>query len=215
MNLIKDFFDAFGGIWCLFITLAILAIVPTVLGIVVLRPISRMAGRLHAPTRFMLSDFFWLVIQLQLAMGYCVRFIGVEHLDYFLLIGGFFFLATIGMWAGAVSFMSRAGVTVPSRRAVFILFLLPVTLGMMMGASFTVLVAAILKFNFARFEFQQGLEIIIAKTNMGFEQIMVGLALLPAICYGLRRTSLWILTGINLDETVEPESADLSSQSVA
>src|SRR5689334_17545332 len=107
------FLEAFGGPWCLLITLAILGGVPSILGVVILRPISRMAGRLRAPTRFLLSDFFWLVIQLQFALGYCVRFIGIEHPDYFALIGGFLFLATVWMWAGAVSFMSRAGVTIP------------------------------------------------------------------------------------------------------
>src|ERR1044071_2747379 len=101
--------EAFGGPWCLVVTLVILAIVPTILGFAILRPISRLAGRLRAAPRFMLSDFFWLVIQLQMALGYCVGFIGKEHVDYFVLIGGFLTLATIGMWAGAVSFMSRAG----------------------------------------------------------------------------------------------------------
>jgi hypothetical protein len=217
----RQLLNAFGGPGCIVVTLAILATVPTILGFVILRPISRAAGRMKTPTRFLLSDFFWLVIQFQMVLGYCVRFIGIEHLDYFLLIGSFLFLAAVSLWAGAVSIMSRAGVVIPAHRAVFILFLLPATLGLMMGTSFAVLLGAILKFDFASEEFKRGLEIMAARTHVGFWEIMVGLSLLPAMCYVLRRTAFWILAGSQLhgatDATREPSSAapDVSSQGIA
>lgn len=206
MNAMSRLLNDMGGPWSVLVTTIILSVVPALLGLVIIRPISRVAGRLKSPTKFLLSDFFWLVIQLQLAMGYCVRFIGIENRAYFALIGGFLFLATVGMWAGAVSFMSRANVTVPSRRAVFILFVLPATMFLMMATSFIALMAADLTFEFATQDFRYGLSIMASWVHLDWPQILIGFALLPAICYGLRRCALWILTGVvrpRLPESVE------------
>lgn len=106
-----------------------------------LAPLNRRAERLRGAIRFQLSDFFWLLVQLQLALGYSVSAVGVEQTFYFLLVTGFLVLAAVGMWAGAVSYMSRAGVTEPRRRAVFILFLLPLALTTMIVVSMVAVIA--------------------------------------------------------------------------
>lgn len=215
MRTFNALIDALGGPWCLLLTLIILTVIPSVLGYIILRPISKVAGRMRAPNRFMLSDFFWLVIQLQLALGYCVQFVGIEHVDFFILICGFLTWATVCMWAGAVSIMSRAGVVIPSRRAAFILFLLPVTLAVMMGASFSVLLGVILQFEFVSEDFQRGLEIMAAKSHLGLREILIGFALLPALCYGLRQMGFWILNGSDPQSLEVAKATEIPSQGVA
>ena len=133
--------SAVGPIVGVVVLFAIAIGVPTLIGLFVLGPINRAAGRLRAPTRFQLSDFLWLLVQVQLALAYCVEFVGVKHLWFFTLVLGFLLTAVTAMWAGGVSFMSRAGVTHPPRRAVFVLFLLPMTLALMMTTTL-LLVAA-------------------------------------------------------------------------
>lgn len=125
---------------CAVVAALLVATLSSLLGIFVFGPLRHRAGRLHAATQFQLSDFFWLVAQLQFALVYSVRNVGVEQLSYFLLVFGFLLLATLGLWAGAMSFMSRAGVRQPLRRAVFILLLLPATLALMIGTSFLVVI---------------------------------------------------------------------------
>jgi hypothetical protein len=104
-----------------------------------LGPINRLAGRLRARTRFQLSDFFWLLIHAQLALTYCVRFIGREQ-RFFPVMLGFLTLAVSGMWAGSLSCLSRAGVTDPLRRAIFVLFMVPLTLTLMMTSAIGLIV---------------------------------------------------------------------------
>lgn len=98
-------------------------------------PINRVAGRLQARTKFQLSDFFWLLIHAQLALAYCVRFVGREQRMFFMLMLGFLTLAITGMWVGSVGCLSRVKVTHPPRRAVFILLTVPLTLALMMTAA--------------------------------------------------------------------------------
>lgn len=105
-----------------------------------LGPINRVAGRLRARTRFQLSDFFWLLIHAQLALTYCVRFIGREQRFYFPVMLGFLTLAVSGMWAGSLSCLSRAGVADPLRRAIFVLFMVPLTLTLMMTSAIGLIV---------------------------------------------------------------------------
>ena len=70
--------QAVGGPGTVIIGLLLAVVLPAVLGRWVLGPVSDRAGRLQGVLRFQLSDFFWLVIQFQLVLGYCVRFVGVQ-----------------------------------------------------------------------------------------------------------------------------------------
>ena len=117
--------------WLAVLCIALVLVLAPIVGSLILGPVNRAAGRLKAPTRFLLPDFMWLLLQLQLALGYCVTFVGVQQRYFFPLVLGFFTLASVMMWAGAVSFLSRAGVRSSLRRGVFILLLLPSTLALM------------------------------------------------------------------------------------
>ena len=194
VKLTRGLFDLVGGWPGTAIILLVVAVVPMLIGRPVLGPISRSAGRLKAPTRFMLSDFLWLLIQLQLSLGYCVRYVGIEQRDFFILVLGFLALATVALWAGAVSFMSRAGVTEASRRAVFILFVLPVTLAAMMATTFAVLMWSITFFDVVQFEYRHELDYLVTIMGITPSMLVVGVVALPFVAWLLRRTSFWIIT---------------------
>ncbi len=133
-----------GG-WLCMMSLALVLILAPLVASLVLGPVNRAAGKLHAPTRFLLPDFMWLLMQLQFALGYCVSFVGIEHLHFFVLVLGFFTVASVMMWAGAVSFLSRAGVKSSLRRGIFILLLLPTTLALMIATPLLPVVSYILE----------------------------------------------------------------------
>jgi hypothetical protein len=114
------------------------------LGRWLLGPVNRAAGHLNAPTRFLLTDFIWLMIQLQVMLGVVL----VQIREQVSQRGQFVILALLGlpvvvMWAASVSAVSRAGILQPLRRAVLILVLVPGTLAELMAAP-VLLVAAIL-----------------------------------------------------------------------
>jgi hypothetical protein len=115
----------------------------SLLGWLCLGPINRVAGRLRARTRFQLSDFFWLLIHAQMALTFCVRYVGREQRIYFPVMLGFLTLAVTGMWAGSLSCLSRAGVTDPRRRAIFVLFLVPLTLALMMATAIGIITVGV------------------------------------------------------------------------
>jgi hypothetical protein len=112
-----------------------------------LEPVNRAAGHLNAPTRFLLTDFIWLMIQLQVMLGVVLVQIReqVSQQGQFVILG-LLSLPVVVMWAASVSTVSRAGILQPLRRAVLILVLVPGTLAELMAAP-VLLVAAILAFN--------------------------------------------------------------------
>ena len=112
-----------------------------------LEPVNRAAGHLNAPTRFQLTDFIWLMIQLQVMLGVVLVQIReqVPQQGQFVILG-LLSLPVVVMWAASVSTVSRAGILQPLRRAVLILVLVPGTLAELMAAP-VLLVAAILAFN--------------------------------------------------------------------
>jgi len=190
-----------------FLVLLVLAIgVPAAVGSAILGPINRAAGRLKAPTRFQLSDFLWLLVQVQIVLGYCVEFVGVRHLWFFVLMLSFLGLAVMGMWAGGVSFLSRAGVSHPPRRAVFLLFLLPLTLAVMMSTTIILVVTVVTStglFEFS-YDYRTQVEVGYQQLSLGPMGALLGVLALPFIGYGLRRVSLWVVRDPAMASTIPP-----------
>jgi hypothetical protein len=124
------------------------AVFASILGRWMLQPINLKAGRLQAPTQYLLTDFVWLVLQLQLALGFCVTWIGVEQRRFFPLVLSFLVFAVTLLWLYGVGFLSRAGVTQPARRAMFTLLLLPASLGVMMTLPALLVILAVLQIDF-------------------------------------------------------------------
>jgi hypothetical protein len=187
--------DGIGGFWPTVFLLALAVILPMTLGWYVLGPISKAGGRLRAPTRFMLGDILWLLVHVQLILWYCVRFIGVQQRGFFVVTLAALFMAVLATWAGAVSFVSRAGVVRPSRRVTFILVHLPVTLGLMILAPFAILILYMLATGWLSDDLQFQLEYLVALIGTDTNEILGFLLVLPVIAWGLRRLAIWILSG--------------------
>jgi len=116
------------------ITLMVFVFVSAMLGRWLLGPVNRAAGHLNAPTRFILTDFLWLMIQLQVMLAVVLVQIReqVPQGRRFMILG-ILALPVIILWAASVSVVSRAGITLPLRRAVLILVLVPGALAEIMA----------------------------------------------------------------------------------
>lgn len=187
------------GSWLGILSVVLVLIVAPLIGTLILGPVNRAAGRLKAPTRFLLPDFMWLLVQLQLALGYCVTFVGVGQRYFFPLVLGFLTLASLMMWAGAVSFLSRAGVRSSLRRGVFILLLLPATLAMMIVVPLLPVVSFILH------EHSQDVEELfrirgVLPPHAGITLLVAGAVIAPLIGAGLHQLSRWMASGVQFEE---------------
>jgi hypothetical protein len=95
------------------------------IGRLTLGPLQKAARRRGQPTQFYLTDFVWLLVQLQAALGLVSAFVARNPTWAFYTILGFLGAALTVMWWAAVRSMSQAGVQGMVRRAVLILVLLP------------------------------------------------------------------------------------------
>jgi hypothetical protein len=127
---------AFGGLVLALVSFALI-------GVWILGPVNAAGGSLRAPTRFLLTDFIWLMLQLQLLLAIAVQYLA-EAMPRrgFLVALVLLSLPVIVLWAASVSVVSRAGITRPLRRAAVILLLVPGTLAVMMALPFLVVGAA-------------------------------------------------------------------------
>jgi hypothetical protein len=187
-------------ILAILLVLAVITVLPLI-GRLILGPISRAAGRLKAPTQFHLSDFVWLLVTTQAGFAAVVQLVGVET-PYFRVFLTYVTFAVIAIWAGAVSFLSRAGVRDPRRRAIFILLILPGTLGAMIAIP-TVLVLCTVDgvthaYSYSTFDIGWTLSrgevtrlLVLTAVLIGGGPLLIGL---------LRRAANWVAAGSELDQ---------------
>lgn len=155
----------------------------------VLGPINRVVESLRAPSRFQLNDFFWLLVQWQLLLGTCVSFVGVRQWRFFTSLVTAGTIVVVLLWSGAVSFISRAGIDCPRRRAIFVVFLLPATLALMVAAVATIVAICTMPFS------------IVYDDKFTWLQYSLVFAAIPTVivlAILLRRVSLWILAGLRV-----------------
>jgi hypothetical protein len=185
------------------------AVFASFLGRWMLQPINTKAGRLQAPTQYMLTDFVWLVLQLQLALGFCVTWIGIEQRRLFPVILAFLFFAVTVLWLYGVGFLSRAGVMQPARRAMFTLLLLPASLGVMMALPALLVLLAVLQLDLSAWG-----DLAIALGDFRRYNVLLWIITptLPLIGWLLRQISFWIVRDLPEDESrlTHRESASLS-----
>jgi hypothetical protein len=124
------------------IALVVFVVVAALLGRWLLEPVNRAAGHLNAPTRFMLTDFLWLMIQLQVMLAVVLVQIReqVPQVGQFVILG-ILAVPVVVLWAASVSVVSRAGITQPLRRAVLILVLVPGALAEIVSVPLLVIAA--------------------------------------------------------------------------
>ena len=183
--------------WLAILCIVLVLVLAPLVGSLILGPVNRAAGRLKAPTRFLLPDFMWLLVQLQLALGYCVTFVGVQQRYFFPLVLGFFMLASVMMWAGAVSFLSRAGVRSNLRRGVFILLLLPATLALMIAAPLLPVVSYLLVMEAQEIEQLFRIRDYLPP-NAGLLVLAVGVFGIPVLGLALHMLARWMVAGMEL-----------------
>src|SRR5690349_8823580 len=100
---------------------SLLIVVGSVTGTVnwTLGPLMQAARQKPAPTRFLLSDMLWLMVQLQLAMGLVAWAIppdlgSASRIEAILYLC----LPTAGFWYACLHAVSQAGIRGPLKRAV-------------------------------------------------------------------------------------------------
>ena len=178
-------------------------VVASAVGRWMLQPINTQGGRLQAPTQFMLTDFLWLVLQLQLALGFSVTWIGIEQRRLFPVVLSFLLFAVTLLWLFGVGFLSRAGVTQPARRAMFTLLLLPASLGVMMALPALLAVIVALEIDLSTWG---ELSYIIGEYQRYKPLLWIITPLVPLIAWMLRQISFWIVRDLPLLEgTSEPD----------
>jgi hypothetical protein len=135
----------FAGLVGALLALGAFVVTSTVLCHWLLGPVNRAAGHLNAPTRFQLTDFIWLMIQLQVVLAVVMQTVAEAMPQRAaLIILGLLCLPVVVLWAASVSVVSRAGIRQPLRRAVVILLLVPGALAEVMALPLLVVAAIVL-----------------------------------------------------------------------
>jgi hypothetical protein len=160
----------------------------------ILGPVNRAGGRLKAPTRFHLIDFVWLLVQFQVGLGFCLQYVGAQYQRSFLMLLAFFSFAVLAMWAGAVSFLSRAGVRGSMKRGAFIVVLLPATLFLMVAIPLLPAGCYLLETDPRMMELVLHLHFNLPQ-GTGIAVAVLGSVVLPVMSYFLNRLSAWIVRG--------------------
>jgi hypothetical protein len=177
-------------VWLLAAFVVYFVVSASLLGRWMIQPINEKGGRLRAPTQFLLTDFVWLVLQLQLALGFSVSWVGIEQQRLFAAILSFQMFAVFMLWLFGIGFLSRAGVTQPLRRAIFTVVLLPATLGVLMALPALVVLLVVLETDFA----QWGDMAIPLREYSRYKVLLwVVTPVLPVLGWMLRQVSFWIV----------------------
>lgn len=191
-----DFADQYIWMPLVVVLLVTVATLPTISWLI-LGPISQLAGRLKAPTRFQLSDFIWLLVMLQAVLGVCVQFVGLESGSLFGIVLGFLVFAVTALWAGAVSFLSHASITRPIRRAIFELVVLPLTLAFLFALPIVALAGTLEAIQYLHFLRVNRLALNGNDIAVGGLLTLATLLLFAAGGQILRWVSLWVAAPSN------------------
>jgi hypothetical protein len=180
------------GIPCICIVLLLVAL--WLMGRWILSPFAEAVRILRAPRRFLLSDFIWLFVLLQASLA-AARF-ALDETSTFVIILGFLVLASIAIWGGAVSALSRAGVSQASRRGVFVLVLLPAILVLMAGIAAELVSLAAL----CVAVFTSELE-----ANLGLWMAPLGVPVIAAAGWALRRLTRWVVADVQSSDVPDKD----------
>ena len=157
-----------------------------------LEPVNRAAGHLNAPTRFILTDFLWLMIQLQVMLAVVMQTIAEAMPQRaVLMVLGILCLPVVVLWAASVSVVSRAGIRHPLRRAVVILLLVPGSLAEVMALPLLVVGGFAFVANHEAWTWQHRWRDDIAARLAIVALIAVAIAVAAFV---LRRLSFWVMS---------------------
>ena len=156
-----------------------------------LEPVNRAAGHLNAPTRFLLTDFLWLMMQLQVVLAIVMQTVAeaVPQKGLFIILA-LICLPVLVLWGASVSVVSRAGITRPLQRAVVILLLVPGSLAEVMAIPILAVGSIVLISGGGPARDQ-----LPWTDDLPSQMLLIGLLLAGAIgaAFVLRRLSFWVL----------------------
>jgi hypothetical protein len=157
-----------------------------------LEPVNRAAGHLNAPTRFILTDFLWLMIQLQVMLAVVMQTIAEAMPQRaVLMILGLLCLPVVVLWAASVSVVSRAGIKHPLRRAVVILLLVPGSLAEVMAVPLLVVGGFVFVANHELWVWQhRWSDDVLSRLAI----VALVAAAIAAAGFILRRLSFWVMS---------------------
>lgn len=95
------------------------------IGLYVLGPLDAAARYRRCPTQFTMADFLALMFLFQLPVA-LIRLVLPDRASPIGLLYGFAWIASCLMWGVSVQTLSRAGITTPWRRVVFLSAVLPI-----------------------------------------------------------------------------------------
>lgn len=185
-----------------FICIPVVLVALWVTGRWVLGPFTEAVRMLSAPKRFFLSDFVWLLVLLQ--VSFAIARLVLDQPGSFLVILVFLVVASVAIWAGAVSVLSRAGVYQTIRRGIFTLVLLPAVL-LLMGAvviGLSALITFPAQFLFVPRPPGNDLESGIRVVTIWLAILLVGIPAIIATAWALRRLTRWIVAGVPPSDVV-------------
>lgn len=99
----------------------------------ILRPIKDATDKVSIPAQFSIFDFVSLLVMLQVALGYALRFNERGTRAFFPQLVVYFLVAGVTIWLAGISLLSRAGIREPTRRGLFVVVLLPCTVIVLAG----------------------------------------------------------------------------------
>lgn len=91
----------------------------------ILQPIKDASEKVTVPAQFSIFDFVSLLILIQIALAYALRFNEGGTRAFFPQLVLYFLIASVALWSAGVSLLSRIGIREPARRGVFVVVLLP------------------------------------------------------------------------------------------
>ena len=167
-------------------------------------PLSGAAQLVQAPTRFALTDFFWLIFLIQIEWGLVINLVDREGSPFaasyfwFVLIMGMVIVACI--WLGAVSTLSRAGVRDGKRRGLFTLVSLPGMCLVIIGCLLVLASASTLGVNLTSAYIFENRARLGSNENLVLIGMTLGItaALVPLVPL-FKSLNSWIARGVNTE----------------
>jgi hypothetical protein len=169
---IEEIVSVFLGILSL---LAIVAI-PVLFGYFILQPVDAALKGVRCPVQFLLGDFFWLMLLVQLPFWYVSRAMRSQGVSVAVALAVLLLLLCVRVWLRGAAILLGLGIFDAWRRGVFLVIVLPVGTFGWLAAVFAV-----------------SLALRRAMETRGFSLLVIT-AILP-IAYVCRLLAIWVVSG--------------------
>lgn len=154
--------------------------------------VQKQKHREKRPTKFSLTDIFWLMLLLQIPLAYLVAATKWQDATQVTIVGGLLLLMFVFLWWRGISLLGRLGIDEPLRRGVYLAAIVPVAvLGAFATAVLTVFIFNIMM-NWEQDNFRP--------IEMFYIFGMIALVVIVAMVF--RRLTNWVLAGSSQELTI-------------